>query len=158
MIFQEGIDGVVQGLAPVERQQDLDEMHEVSSSCGGFSIGTDYDIQQKTHDAEDQRRDKGMPEVCHVESTYKVGCQVEKKRVDHEGKEAQGENRNRQREENENRSQKGIEQPQNEGSDKDGNPVIEGHTADNVGNDEECRTVDDPFNHELFHRFLLEPS
>ena len=74
-----------------------------------------------------------------------------------EGEETESDDRNRQGEKDQHRPEKGVEQPQDDGSGKDGHPVIEGDTRDNVGNHKERCTVDDPFDDELCHFILPDP-
>src|ERR1700693_580930 len=88
------------------------------------SIGVQDDIQKKTDDAENKRRDKSLPEAGNVEPPDKVGRHIEEDGVDNEGKKSEGKNRHRQGEKDEDRPEKGVEKAQNKGCDEDGHPVV----------------------------------
>src|ERR1700674_1355341 len=89
-----------------------------------------------------------------MKSPDEMGRHIKKESVYEERKQAEGENGHRQGEKYENRPEEGIKEPQHECCNKDGRPIIEGDAGNDMGNHEERRAVDDPFDKQIFHTLL----
>jgi hypothetical protein len=114
----------------------------------------DQQIKKKTDDTENQRPEKGVPEIRYLESLYQYRRKIKHESIYQKGEKAQCQEVYRQGQKQYQRSQEGVEKAEDQSGGYGGDPAAHRYPGDDIDDREKADSIDEPLQQKNSHWIL----